>query len=135
MVRKLLCAILALTFVGPGIVRADEPPRDDRVTPVADRAALLEHVESLSEGDAVLVVTDEGGVVGDVVEKTADELILDRPLVEGGAERVVVPLKEIQGLQVGSASRHSTKGRIIVIAAIVGAVVTVLALGMFRPMP
>ena len=83
--KNLLCAILALTFVGSGIVRADEPP--------------------------------------------------DQWAVEGGAERVVVPLKEIQGLQVGFASRHSTKRRIIVIAAIVGAVVTLLALGMFRPMP
>ena len=95
MVKQLLIVTLAFAVVSQGVAYADEPVRAGDVMTVPDHAALLEHIEALTVGETVAVVTDDGVVAGELVDRDADDLVIDRPLMEGGAERIAIPLREI----------------------------------------
>jgi hypothetical protein len=74
----------------------------------------------------VVVATGEGVVAGEVVDNDAEEIVIDQPLLEGGAERVVVHRSEIQGVKYQQApapqSRIPVKA-LVTVAVIVGAVI------------
>jgi hypothetical protein len=48
--------------------------------------------------------------------------VIDQPLVQGGAERITIPRREIQSIhyQTGRAQRRERVGKIVEIAALVG---------------
>jgi len=119
MLKQILSAMLALTVVSQGIVYAQEPARSGDVMTVPDHAALLEHIEELTVGEEVAVATDEGVVAGELVDKDGDDLVIDRPLVEGGAERIAIPLREVQGLGYRQPPSHKPQTRKTVIVAVV----------------
>jgi hypothetical protein len=120
MIKKLLVVAVALAVVSQGIAHADEPVPPG-VTVVQDRAALALHIDGLEEGDRVAVATEEGVVAGEVVDKDRDDLVIDQPLIQGGAERIVIPLKEIQGVryQVSQQSKSTVAGKVLVVAIVV----------------
>ena len=121
--KRLLSVAVVLAVVSQGIARADEPAPPG-VTVGRDRAALAAHIDALEEGDRVAVATDEGIVSGEFVDKDADDIVIDQPLIQGGAERIAIPLKEIRGVRYQSANppqvRPSNKAWIIT-AVVVGA--------------
>ena len=109
MVKQLLSVSLAVAVMSQGIGRADEPARADEVVTVPNHAALLAHIDGLAAGDRIVVATDEGVVGGELVDRDANDLLIDRPLIEGGAERIAIPLKEIQGVRYQSSSPPQTR--------------------------
>jgi hypothetical protein len=116
--NKLVTVAVALAVVSQGIAHADEPAPPG-VTVVRDRAALAAHIDALEEGDRVAVATDDGIVAGEFVDKDADDVVIDQPLIHGGAERVTIPRREIQGVQY----QQRSKGRLTVQDRILIAVV------------
>ena len=98
MLKQLSIVTLVFAVVSQGMVHADEPARAGDVITVPDHAALMEHIEDLTVGEPVAVATAEEVVAGELVDKDGDDIVIDRPLVEGGAERIAIPLREIQGL-------------------------------------
>ncbi len=82
MLKQLLIVTLAFAVVSQGVVHADEPARAGDVMTVPDHAALLEHIEAMTVGESVAVVTDDGVVVGELVDKDGDDIVIDRPLIE-----------------------------------------------------
>ena len=119
MKKKLLRVMLAATVVSQGIARADEPAPPG-VSVVRDRAAVAARIDGLAEGDRVAIATDEGIVSGEVVDKDADDVIVDQPLVPGGVERVAIPRHEIRGVQYQQTPRgHLTVQDRIVIGTVV----------------
>jgi hypothetical protein len=135
MLKQLLSAVVAVAVVSQGIAMADEPAPPG-VTMVRDRAALAAHIEALEEGDHVAVATAEGVVSGELVDKDTDDVVIDQPLIQGGAERVTIPRREIQAIRYQQSSAHQTRvpvKALVTIAVIVGAALVFLrALG---PMP
>jgi len=123
-VKKLLTVAVAMAIVSQGVARAEEPaPRG--VSVVRDSAALAAHIDGLEEGDHVAVATAEGIISGELVDKDADDVVIDQPLIQGGAERVVVPRREIQAVRYQQSSAHQTRvpvKALVTIAVIVGAV-------------
>jgi hypothetical protein len=62
--------------------------------------------------------------------------VIDRPLTEGGAERIAIPLKEVQGLRYQPlAGQHSISGKAIAIAAVIVGVLFLVTRALLRPMP
>jgi hypothetical protein len=137
MLKQLLSAVVAVALVTQGIALAGEPVPPG-VTIVRDRAALAAHIEALEEGDHVAVATAEGVISGELVDKDADDIVIDQPLIQGGVERIAIPLKEIQGVRYQSANppqvRPSNKAWIIT-AVVVGALILVARLGLVAPGP
>src|SRR4051812_38409784 len=120
MLKRLLRVMLAATVVSQGVAQADEVAARD-VSVVRDRAALAAHIDGLAEGDRVAIATDEGIVSGEVVDKDADDVIVDQPLAQGGVERVVIPRYAIQGVQYHQTPKgHLTvQDRIAIVAVVV----------------
>jgi hypothetical protein len=90
----------------------------------------------LEEGDHLAVATAEGVVAGELVDKDADDVMIDQPLIQGGAERVTIPRRGIQGVRYQQSSAHQAwvpVKALVTLAVIVGAAMIFLrALG---PMP
>jgi hypothetical protein len=123
MTRQLLSVALSLAVVSQGIARADEAATA-AIMVVRDRAALAAHIDSLEAGDRIVVATDDGVIAGEFVEKDDGAMLIDRPLIEGGAERMTIPLKEIQGIRYQTpavTTRADKIGKTIVIVALLGA--------------
>jgi len=99
MVKKLLSVALVLAFVRQGIARADEADARGDIITAPTRASLLAHLDGMTAGDKVAIATAEGVVVGEFVDKDDDDVVIDRPLIQGGAERIAIPLGEIQGVK------------------------------------
>jgi hypothetical protein len=140
--RKVLSVLLVAGFVNQGIVRAHEVPRDARAEDVAivpDAAALARSIERLSAGDRIVVVTAEGAVDGEYVEQSGGDLIVDRLLLEGGAERMAIPLGEVQGVRFAPppAGQPASSRTAVTVIAVAGAVAAVLLLRwlFFTPRP
>ena len=129
MLNRFLSVMLAAAVVSQGVARADEPAAP-QVSVVPDRTALAAHIDALEEGDHVAVATDEGLVSGEVVDKDADDLVIDQPLIQGGVERIVVPRREIQGVrfQRSAAAQTRVPVKALVTVAVVGAVTLVAKL-------
>ncbi len=106
MLKQLIVAILTAALFAQGIVYADEPPQPVEVVNV-DRVVLLEHLDDTTVGEKVAVATDEGVLAGEIVEKDADDLIIDTPLIQGGAERIVIPVRRIQAIGYTPPPQHS----------------------------
>jgi hypothetical protein len=136
MVKKLLSVALALAVVSQGAARADEPGTPGAVTTVPTRTALLAHLDGMAAGDTVAIATTEGVVAGELVDKDEDDVVIDRPLIEGGAERIAIPVAEIQGLRYQSApaQAHVTAKAIVITAVIVGTALLLMR-ALLRPMP
>jgi hypothetical protein len=138
MLKKLLSVMLAAMVVSQGIARADEPARSIDVKTEPNQAALLAHLDGMTPGDRLAVATGDGVVAGELVDKDADDVVIDRPLIAGGVERVAIPLKEIQGVRYQSANppqvRPSNRAWIIT-AVVVGALILVARLGFLAPGP
>jgi hypothetical protein len=136
MLKKLLSVMLAAAVVSQGIARADEPGPPAGVSIVKDRATLMAHIDGLAEGDRIVLATDDGVLAGEFVEKDADDLLMDRPLLEGGAERITIPLNEIRGVQyqTTSAQRRDAVGKAVIVVVLVGVGVW-LWRALLRPMP
>ena len=135
MVRKLMTVAVVLAVVSQGIARADEPGRP-AVAVVRDRAALAAHIDAMEEGDHIAIATAEGVVLGELVDKDADDVVIDQPLIQGGAERVVVSRRDIQGVRYQQSTAHQTRvpmKALVTIAVVVGAVVVFLRF--LAPMP
>ncbi len=135
MVKPLLAVTLCLAVFSQGIVHAEEPPSVE-VTNV-DRAVLAERLDAAVIGEKIAVATDEGVVAGELVDRDENDIFIDSPLVQGGAERVAVPLKRIQavGVQPWPQSPPSRK-KTFIILAVAGAalvVLTILAKGLAGP--
>jgi hypothetical protein len=127
MTKQLLSVALSLAVVSQGIARADEAAA--AVTRVSDRAALAVHIDALEAGDHVTVATDDGIVSGEVVDKDGDDLVIDQPLIQGGAERIVIARREIQGLRYQQSSPHQVRTGVttlVVVAVVVGVMALVL---------
>ena len=125
MLKRFLSVTLAAMMVSQGVARADEPAAP-HVSVVPDRAALAAHIDALEEGDHVAVATDEGIVSGEVVDKDGDDLVIDQPLIQGGAERIAVPLKDIQAVryqQSAPPQMHIAAKGLVVVAVVVGALI------------
>ena len=138
MLKQLLSVALAVVVVSQGIARADEPVRAGEVLTVPNHAALLAHIDGLATGDRIVIATDEGVVAGELVDKDADDIVIDRPRLEGGAERIAIPLKEIQGVRYRSASPpqvHPSAKAWVITAVVVGALILVARLGLLAPGP
>ena len=136
MPKQLLSVALSLAVVSQGIARADEQAR--AVTLVSDRSALAAHVDALEIGDHIVVATDEGIVSGELVDKDAEEMVIDQPLIQGGAERVVVARHEIQGVRYQSARPpqvHPSAKAWVITAVVIGALILVARLGLIAPGP
>ena len=128
MLKQILSAMLAVAVVSQGIAHADEPPRTGDVMTVPNHAALLEHIEALTVGEQVAVATAEGIVAGELVDKDGDDIVLDRPLVEGGDERITIPLNEVQGLRYQPPpGRHPISRKEVVIVVVIVGVLLLLA--------
>ena len=125
MVKQLVTLAVALAVVSQGIAHADEPATPG-VTVVRDRAALAAHIDALEEGDRVAVATAEGVVSGELVDMDADDLVIDQPLIQGGAERIVVSRREVQGVRyqqtAPSQARVPVKA-LVTVAVIAGAAI------------
>jgi hypothetical protein len=122
MTRQLLSVALCIAVVSQGIAYADEAVPAG-ITLVRDRSALAAHIDALEEGDRIVVATDDGVVFGNLVDKDTDELVIDQPLLQGGAERIVVARREIQGVRYLSAQppqAHVTAKGLLVTAVVVG---------------
>ena len=119
MLKQLSIVTLVFAVVSQGIAHADEPARAGDVLTVPDHAALLEHIEAMTVGESVAVATAEGVVSGELVDKDGDDIVIDRPLIEGGAERIAIPLREIQGLGYRQPPSHKPQTRKTVIVAVV----------------
>jgi hypothetical protein len=132
MLKQLLVAALMTALFAQGIVHAEEPPPVEMTT-VANNAALVGHIDALTVGEDVVVATDEGIVVGELVDRDADDVIVSRPLIEGGIERIVIPVSRIQGLKYRQAAPGTpSKGNsistgFIVVVAVIGVVLLLLA--------
>jgi hypothetical protein len=117
--------MLVLAMVGQGMARADEPAPPG-VTVVRDRAALAAHIEAMEEGDHVAVATAEGVVSGELVDKDADDVVIDQRLIQGGAERIAIPRKDIRAVRYQQSAapqtRIGTQG-LVVVAVVVGALI------------
>ena len=98
MTKQLLSVALALAVVSQGIVRSDEPGRSVEATTVRDRTVLLAPIEGLSAGDRI-AATDRGSVAREPVDKDAENVLIDQPLVSGGAERIAIPRRQTQRLR------------------------------------
>jgi hypothetical protein len=125
MVKKLLAMAVVLAMVGQGIARADEPATP-AVSVVHDRAALPVHIDAFEEGDRVAVATDEGIVSGEVVGKDDDDLVIDQPLIQGGAERLTIPRRQIQAVryqQSTAPQTHIGVRGLVIVGVVVGALV------------
>lgn len=96
--KQLLSAMVAACLVSQGIARADEPGRSVETTTVRDRTVLVAPIERLSEADRI-AATDRGSVAREPVDKDADDVVIDQPLVSGGAERIAIPRRETQSLR------------------------------------
>ena len=137
MTKQLLSVALSLAVVSQGIARADEAT-PAAVTVVRDRSALAAHIDALEVGDRVVIATDEGVVSGELVDKDAEEMLIDQPLVQGGAERVVVARREIQGVRYQSQRPpqvHPGARAWVITAVVVGALILVARLGLIAPGP
>ena len=138
MVKQLLSVTLALAVASQGTARADEPALAGAVIMVSDRTALAAHIDALTVGDRVVVATDDGVVAGELVDKDSDDVVIDRPLLQGGAERIAIPMKEIQGVRYQSTSPpqvHPTAKAWVITAVVVGALILVARLGLLAPGP
>jgi hypothetical protein len=138
MLKKLLSVMLAATVVSQGVARADESTKEGAVRTEPNQAALLAHLDGMTPGDRVAVATADGIVAGELVDKDADDVVIDRPRLEGGVERVAIPLKEVQGVRYQSQNpsqvRPSAKAWVIT-AVVVGALILVARLGFLAPGP
>jgi hypothetical protein len=129
MTKRLLSVALCLAVVAHGMAYADEAAAG--ITLVRDREALAAHIDRLEEGDHVVLATDEGVVSGAMIDKDADELVIDQPLVQGGTERIVVARREIQGLRYQSAQppqAHVTAKSLLITAVVVGGLLLLVRL-------
>ena len=124
--RTLLSACLALGWLNQGIARAEEA--SDRpagnVTVVPDSAALARSLARMAPGDRILVATDEGAIVAEFVEERDGDLIVDRALIEGGFDRLAIPMSEVRGVSLSAPHAPPRTGKVIAIAA--GTVAAVL---------
>jgi hypothetical protein len=131
MLKRFLSLMLVAAVMSQGIARADEPAQSADVMTVRDHTALLAHIEGLTAGDRVVVATAEGIVAGELVDKDGDDVVVDQPLLAGGAERIVIPLREIQGVRYQQSAapqtRLAVKG-LVVVAVVVGAVILLVKL-------
>jgi hypothetical protein len=130
MLKKVLSVMLAAAIVSQGAARADEAAAP-HVSVVPDRAALAVHIDALEEGDHVAVATDEGVVSGEVVDKDADDLVIDQPLIQGGAERIAIPRREIQGVRYQPSTAHQARvpvKALVTVAVVVGIVIGIAAM-------
>lgn len=127
MLKRLLILTLVFAFTAQGIARAEEPAGAG-VTTVPDRRALLAHIEAMSAGDRIAVITEDGVVTGEFVDRDTDDLVIDQPLLEGGADRITIPLKEIQGVSYQPLSASNQSRTITVVAVVAGVVVGTLLL-------
>jgi hypothetical protein len=136
MKKKLMAVAVTLAVVSQGIARAEGPAGTAGVLVAKDRAALLAHIEGLAEGDRIVIATDDGIAAGEFVEKDADDLVMDRPLLEGGVERITIPLSEIRGVQyqTTSAQRRDAVSKAVVVVVLVGLGVLIWR-ALLRPMP
>lgn len=136
MLKQLLSAVVAVAVVSQGIAMADEPVPSAQVVVARDRVALIAHLDAMAAGDRVVVATAEGVIAGELVDHDAGDVLIDRPLVEGGAERIAIPVSEIQGIQYQTtgASQREKAGKAIVVVALVGVAVWLLH-ALTRPMP
>ena len=138
MLYRFLSVMLAAAMVSQGVARADQPTKAGAVRTEPNQAALLAHLDGMTLGDRVAVATADGIVAGELVDKDADDVVIDRPLLEGGAERVAIPLKEIQGVRYQSQNpsqvRPSAKAWVIT-AVVVGALILLARLGFPAPGP
>ena len=126
MVKRLLSGLLALALVSQGIARADGTGTSTRILTVRDQAALLAHIEAMTPGDRIMIATAEGTIAGEFVDRDANDVVIDRPLVEGGAERLTIPLREIQGVQYQAApgpSRVETVEKAVIVVALITAAI------------
>jgi hypothetical protein len=133
MTKPLLSVALSLALVSQGIASADEAP-PAAVTVVRDRAALAVHIDALEQGDRIVVATDEGIISGEVVDRDDADLVVDQPLIQGGAERIVVARREIQGVRYQQSSPHQVRAGVTTLV-VVAVVIGVLALVLKRLMP
>jgi hypothetical protein len=139
--RKMLSVLLVLGCVNHGVVSAQEStaaPGLENVTVVPDVAALARSIERMSAHDRIVVVTEEGSLDGEYVEVSGGDLVVDRVLVEGGVERLAIPLSELQGVHFAPPAMQRAGARPVIVAvAIVGAVAAVLLLRwlFFTPRP
>jgi hypothetical protein len=140
--RNVLSVLLVVGFVNQGIARAQEVSRGERVEDVAivpDAAALARSIERLSAGDRIVVATEEGAVDGEFVEQSDGDLVVDRLLLEGGAERLAIPLAEVQGVRFapppgGQRANARTATMVVAVASAVAAVLLLRWL-FFTPRP
>ena len=138
MIKRISSLALALAVVSQGIARADEPAKAGEVRTEPNQAALLAHLDGMATGDRVAVATAEGVVAGELLDKDADDVIIDRPLIEGGAERIAIPLKEIRGVRYQSASPPQTRPSArawVISAVVVGALILMAKLGLLALAP
>jgi hypothetical protein len=105
--------------------RRRRPP--SRSCPIGQRWPA--HIDALEVGDRVIVATDDGVVSGELVDKDADEMVIDQPLIQGGAERVVVARREVQGVRYQQSSPHQVRvgvTTLVVVAAAIGVIALML---------
>jgi hypothetical protein len=89
-------------------------------------------------GDRVAVATADGVVAGELVDKDTDDVVIDQPLIEGGVERIAIPLKEIQAVRYQSPNplqAHPSAKAWVITAIVVGAFIVVAKLGFMAPKP
>ena len=120
--KRIVALVLALAVVSQGTARATEPATASEVRTEPNQAALLAHLDGMTPGDRVAVAVADGIVAGEFVDKDADDVVIDRPLLEGGVERITIPLKEIQGVryQATTSSRVETIEKAAIVVALVG---------------
>jgi hypothetical protein len=112
MLKTPMAVALSLALCSQGIVHAEQPdaaaPADMAVERV-NRTSLATHIDAMEIGDRVAVVTDDGVVAGELVDKDADDIVIDQPRIEGGNERVAIPRREIQAMRYASQNPPSVQ--------------------------
>ena len=133
MFKRLLSVVIAATVMTQGFAAAAESAADRDVVTVPDRAALAAHIDALEAGDRVAVATEEGVIAGELIDKDADDIVIDQPLVQGGAERIAIPRADVRGLRYQSrpSQAHATVKGLVITAIVIGFVY--LALRHFVP--
>ena len=133
MLKRLLSVAVAAAVMMQGFAAAAEPAPGTDVLTVPDRAALAVHIDALEAGDRVVVATEEGVIAGELIDKDAVDIVIDQPLVQGGAERIAIPRADVRGLRYQSrpSQAHATVKGLVITAIVIGFVY--LALRHFVP--